>query len=759
MILFFILLTIIMCAALIYCAVMAGKKKMAYSQNIINIEMTLLLIFASNLATYMSSNMQVSYFAYSLHHVAMDWFMLFFLMFIYDYTLDYPIIKKISGVLHVFAAVDMLLSIFNVIFHTSFDLKEVFYAENKSYFVIEIRKWPMVAHDMFIFFLVAMIVLVLVLEASSTSRMYRKSYWIFSTLFFSAAMIDALLYTSEPLFRLSLFLYGALGIVIYYFSIKYSYHDIVNFSLEQLLKKIACGIMLFDIHKRPFYINEKGRELFDIPENDYRKAVQINAECYDNYMKTKETQSVEERIVNGRRQFLEKEYFLLKDDQGYAIGNALMVTDRTEEYEKYDREHYLLTHDSLTGFYTREQFGKRTRQMLDANPNTEFCMVCFNIKDFKLINDLLGTNRGDEVLLMESAMIKQAVSKPGTYGRIGGDKFAVCMPRQRFSQKTFYDIIKKVEGKFSSATYRMHIYMGVYNIKNTEEAVSVMCDRCNLAIQSISNDYSRFVAYYHEDMLESSMEENHLLGEFEQALQEGQFVMFVQPQINHESKLIGAEALVRWNHPKRGQMERERFITLFERYALISKLDKFIWREAAKTLRRWADMGHEELYLSVNISAKDFFYLDIFKEFTNLVEEYDINPKRLKLEITETAFLVDPASRVNLIERLQEYGFEVELDNFGSGYSSLYMLKDIRTDGIKIDQRFFQTAITERRGLKVLKGIFALTRDLDMHIVVKGVEKKEQVEILNEMGDSIYQGYYFSKPIPVREFEFKYKLL
>lgn len=756
----YVLLAVSVCMALLYCGVRALKKKKAYKKIIFALEIALTLAVVGSFLGHITHDADLAYLAYAIFYSAMDWSVLILLKFIYEYMAGRQNHVKASCLLYILAVMDTLGMAINCVRHILFRLEETTYSAGWSYYRLTDLGFPFLLHLIFLYSMVAAVFVILMLAINKVSKLYRKSYWIFAIIFFFVTLVDVIFSVSNYPMRLSTVLYGLLGVATYYYALEYAHHDIVNLSMEQLLKNVNCAIMLFDVYKRLLYINPRAREMFGIPSEDVSAAEKLNREYYEKYINENKLvhQSIEESVIDGKMHYLEKEYYFISDEQGYPIGNAIMVTDRTEEYERLDREHFLLTHDSLTGLYTMERFFEATREMLDMHPDTEFCMICSNIKDFKLINELFGMHRGDEVLITQASLMQQLVQKPGTYGRIGGDKFAVCLPIERFQENMFVKGVKKMQNEYTSSVYRMHVYVGVYNIKNRDEAVSLMCDRCNLAIQSITGDYTKCVAYCEDEMIAAAVEDNHLRSEFEDALTGGQFQIYLQPQVNREGEMCGAEALVRWIHPEMGLITPNRFIPLFERSALIHRLDRYIWEEAVKTLRRWSEMGHEDTYISVNISVKDFFYLDIYQEMTDLVSEYQVDPKRLKLEITESVFLVNPSSRMDLIQRLRDYGFEVELDDFGSGYSSLSLLKDIRTDALKVDRGFLLSASMEKRGYTVLKNIHYLADELDMNVIVEGIETEEQLKMMNEIGDNIYQGFYFSKPIPVREFELKYKM-
>ena len=221
--------------------------------------------------------------------------------------------------------------------------------------------------------------------------------------------------------------------------------------------------------------------------------------------------------------------------------------------------------------------------------------------------------------------------------------------------------------------------------------------------------------------------------------------------------MLGAEALVRWLHPVRGMVMPGEFIELFEHNGLIVKLDQYIWRLACEHLKRWKEIGWGDKYISVNISPTDFHFIDIYDTFINLIEEYQIEPKNLRLEITETAVITNLEKQLELIEKLRIAGFIVEMDDFGSGYSSLNMLKDIRVDVLKFDLNFLRNSNDIERSRKIIKSLMELSHELNMPAISEGVETKEQVEFLKEIGCDLFQGYYFAKPMDIKTFEETYR--
>ena len=233
----------------------------------------------------------------------------------------------------------------------------------------------------------------------------------------------------------------------------------------------------------------------------------------------------------------------------------------------------------------------------------------------------------------------------------------------------------------------------------------MMIDKCNLAINTIKGDYTKRVAYFDDALLHKEVEKNMIINEFEQALALGQIQIYLQAQTKADGTVTGAEALARWIHPTKGLIAPNEFIPTLEATGLIYKLDLFVWELATQQLALWHEKGRDDLYLSVNISVQDQYYLDVYEVFTGLVEKYHIDPRKLKLEITETLFVSELENHKNMLERLQSYGFEVEIDDFGSGYSSLNILKDIKADVIKIDMGFLQETKNVDRSQSILRSL------------------------------------------------------
>lgn len=419
---------------------------------------------------------------------------------------------------------------------------------------------------------------------------------------------------------------------------------------------------------------------------------------------------------------------------------------------------YLAQHDSLTNVLNAEAFYELGRARIQNSPERAWVMVTGNIMNFRLVNNLFGVARGNEVLVRTAAMLREiSENARGLCGRLGGDQFAMLLPGSRFREENLLDTARSLGEVFNSGLFTFCIHFGVYRVEDSAIPVSVMCGRANSALRTIREDLTRTIAVFDDEILKRDLQEQKVIGGFEEALQGGQFRMYLQPLARKDGTVIGAEALARWCLPDGTVMPPGSFIETLENAGLIQRLDMHIWELAVKQLRAWKGSRLEKLSISVNMSAKDFYSIDVYKVLTGLVDRYGVDSRMLRLEITETALLVDPEKSDAVVSKLRNRGFLVEIDDFGKGFSSLSLLKNIQADVLKIDMGFLREIRDDERSRIILRSVIGLAEALGMDVITEGVETEQQLKALSEMGCSHFQGYYFSQPIPAEEFERKYQ--
>lgn len=411
-----------------------------------------------------------------------------------------------------------------------------------------------------------------------------------------------------------------------------------------------------------------------------------------------------------------------------------------------------LERDQLTGIYTREIFCEKTVLMINDNPDVEYVLLLWDIERFKAINDLFGTDIGDWILKEIAGNLDKSLNGIGTYGRLKADNFVCCFPKKYVNPSK---LMERLENSFSALhlNYKISLYMGIYYITNRKVPVDQMCDRANLAINTVKGNSIKNIAIYDDTLRDTMLEEQQMVTQMHQALEEGQFRIYIQPIYNLKTKEpVSAEALVRWKHPTRGMILPGAFIPLLERNGFITKLDAYVWEETCKILHRNKKEGGADIPISVNVSRMNLYDSTLCDKFIELIQKYDLDPSMLKLEITESAYMDNPRQLLEMMKKFQGYGFKILTDDFGSGYSSLNMLKDVPTDILKLDMKFINAIGTSKKAENILIHVIHMAKDLEMTVIAEGVETREQLDFLEKIGCENVQGFYFSKPLPEQEF-------
>lgn len=415
-----------------------------------------------------------------------------------------------------------------------------------------------------------------------------------------------------------------------------------------------------------------------------------------------------------------------------------------------------IVYNQTTKAFSREYFHQSLKELLGRNTEKKYTLIAVRVIDFPLYRELFGQEQSEYVLRKIAMYLNRYENDFLMVGHISSDIFGVVQEKDKFSEEKLGKILSELEEQFSNERYRMHIGAGIYDIDDPTETTSIHCERARMALNVTREDYTKPCVRFDSVLLERSKMASNIVSEFEKALEKGEFKMHLQTQAGSDGSLYGAETLVRWHHPKKGMISPAFFIPVLESAGLICRLDLYIWEEAAKKLRQWKTEGKGQYSLSINISVRDFYHMDLYKHFTELVQKYDIEPQRLKLEITESVFMRDPEDKLPIIHQLQEAGFIVEIDDFGSGFSSLNMLREIRADVIKIDMMFLKNTTRGDDGRKIIESVINMAKTLNITTVVEGVETEEQFQDLVRMGADVFQGTYFTGALTSDEFELKY---
>ena len=410
--------------------------------------------------------------------------------------------------------------------------------------------------------------------------------------------------------------------------------------------------------------------------------------------------------------------------------------------------------DSVTGLYSKEFFFEYIRRL---TPDLDVTMdaAALNVDRFHLINELSGRKEGDRILALIGRLICEVLlTVNGIACRAEADTFYVYCEHQEGYDR----LLQQIQQQLSSPTHppRIRLRMGVYQNVDTAQLPETWFDHAKQACNRIRGDFSHQVEPYSNKLHERTLFHERLINDLQEAIDERHLVVYYQPKYmiqDSEPRLNSAEALVRWRHPELGMISPGEFIPLFEGNGLIQKLDNFVWKEAAAQVSRWKEKFGVTVPVSVNMSRIDIYDPELEKKLIAILKASDLTPDEFTLEITETAYSDNGNHLVSVVEHMRGQGFKIEMDDFGSGYSSLNMITTIPIDVLKLDMKFIRNMLRDEKSLRLVQLILDIGKFLKVPVVAEGVEDEEQLRMLKEMGCECIQGYYFSKPVPPEEFE------
>ncbi len=411
-------------------------------------------------------------------------------------------------------------------------------------------------------------------------------------------------------------------------------------------------------------------------------------------------------------------------------------------------------HDKLTMLYTRSFFFEYANRIYKYHPELQMDAVVINIEQFHTVNELNGFEFGDSILRIIGSEISAFLSETeGIASRVEADRFNIFCKHQDDYQALLDRFQKKMDDVSKNVSIRLR--MGVKPWKADVEPM-LLFDRASAACSMVRGNYKTHLMFYSEDMLARELLNRRLLNDLRAAVEEKQFKVFYQPKYRircDPPRLCSAEALVRWKHPELGMISPGDFIPLFEGNGQISVVDKFVWAEAARQIADWCDRFGIAVPVSVNLSRADVFHPMLVKTLTGLIEENGLEYKNMKLEVTESAYTDNASQLLDVVNHLRELGFEIEMDDFGSGYSSLNMISSMPIDVLKMDMKFIRNIKHNAKDFRLVELVVDIAKYLNVPVVAEGVETETQLQLLKNADCDLVQGYYFSRPLPAEEFE------
>lgn len=404
--------------------------------------------------------------------------------------------------------------------------------------------------------------------------------------------------------------------------------------------------------------------------------------------------------------------------------------------------------DDTTGLYTKEFFYRAVSEELATHPAGTFDLVCSDVENFKSLNDRYGESNCDALLRELGAWLTDTLPGLVARGRIGGDVFAFLIEHQ---QRGWEQALGAASEKMPFAN--VNVKFGIVEKIGRDITVSQACTWAISALETVKGLYGAEVAWFDDELHQKQVMEQIIRESMGDALERREFTVYYQPKHDmHTNKVGGAEALVRWVHPELGFVRPDLFIPVFERNGFITTLDLFVWEEACREIARCRELGLPEIPISINASRLDFDAPNLPTLIAELADRHGVKHELLHVELTETAYSDNPESVKRMLQELKDLGFSTELDDFGSGYSSLVSLNTLPLDVMKLDMSMIRQA-TALNDYRIVESTINLARVLGLKTVVEGVETADEARRVTEMGCDLIQGYYFSKPLSREEFE------
>ncbi|MDY6387859.1 MAG: EAL domain-containing protein [Fibrobacter sp.] len=731
--------------------VISKKSSKAIGKAVSYLLFTFIVPIAGNLILVLSENELLSTIGSYTYFIGMD--LMAFSLF--DFTLSYCNIpwrhnKKIYFI-YTLLTIDVLQYFFNPFFGHAFGMEAITVDGSLYYRLVPYLGQTFHRIAVYIAFITSLGIFIY--KTVRVPRIYAEKYYvILFTMVLAGIWQSYYIFSRTPIDR-SMMGLAVCGILIFYFSLFYRPFRLLDRMLANIASKMSEAIFFFDASKRCIWANSNGRKLLEVRSDNLEHVNQRLFAMFDDLGVSQDNWSSKQSVGSGKdARYFTIDKHIITDAKNKKIGYFLSIQDDTEDVLKHQQEIYEATHDKLTGLFTKEHLFNQIKNKVSSEKETSYSIAYLDIKDFKMTNDIFGNEVGDSVLKRVANWIRENATKEWIFGRLSGDAFGICYP----TGSVRLDVVEQRLSKFviSNGSIDQHILMhvGIYNVTDPSIDISIMFDRAHLALTTIKNEFNVHIAIYDDNMRDQVLWNQKISTELEAAIENRQVVPYLQPIVDNKGTIIGAEALVRWIHPEEGFLPPFKFIPVFEKNGMIAQVDKYIWRSACEIISSWKG-DKANLFISVNISPKDFYFMDVYAEIKALVEEFKIEPSRLRIEITETVMMTEAESRMAILSKFRESGFIVEMDDFGSGYSSLNQLKDMPLDVLKIDMKFLSKAEDNHRAETILRNVLRLSSDLGLFSLTEGVETEDQYKRLNEMGCNLFQGYYFAKPMAVADFE------
>lgn len=431
-----------------------------------------------------------------------------------------------------------------------------------------------------------------------------------------------------------------------------------------------------------------------------------------------------------------------------------VIDEKKQVEDEFEQLKTIAYYDELTGLENLTKFNIELKKLLEENPDSNYALLVFEISNLRQINVMYGPEEGDKIITYVADTLTDKLGNSYNYAKLKDNMYAIVSSCDEDDEPTsLADLLSDILKNYSSNIF-INLAFGIYKIVDKTMDVSQMIACAELPKRTITKDSEVNYAFYTEELHQKMINDKQMGKDMNYALEHNQFLTYLQPIVNlRNHQIVAAESLVRWNHPEKGVLSPFQFIPLFERNNFIIKLDHYVWRDSCKTIRHWIDNNIEPIPVSINISPIHFSHPGFVNKLISLTQQFKISPKYLKLEFNEIAFSDNNPDIKKNLEQLAEAGFMICVDNYGSFNSPINIIKDFPIDEIKLDRKFLNSCLPTENGLTIVRYINAMAKELDKNVIAEGVETIEQANNLLQIGCDFAQGFFFAKPIPLREFD------
>ncbi len=545
-------------------------------------------------------------------------------------------------------------------------------------------------------------------------------------------------------------------------------------TIQSVLQASNEGLLLTDVNNKIIFLNDTFLEMFDISFDDIntgdyefiraviKDKVQEPNKFIELLRKSTQDPAFETAIIlNFKDGRVVEVRSINRVLDGELLGRMWNFEDITESRYIENTSSYRAYHDALTNMPNRYLLFDKIRQLLNKQKVSKdfFALFYIDLDGFKFVNDTLGHGVGDAVLIELANRIQEIVDNKGMVARYGGDEFLAIVESYNDIQELEQiaeDVLEAISMPYYVDTLELFLSasIGIAVAPENGDDVDTLIKSSDLAMSYAKSDAKNCYKFFELDMERESSKELFLKAEINHALQNKEFSLFYQPKIDMKTqKIIGAEALIRWFKADNTMIPPNDFIGVAERCGLIIPISEWVFEEATRQISQWSDLISDDFVLSVNVSALHLKYPNIVEQLKSVLDQYNIRPNQIELEITESVVIDSPQHTIKKLEELRDHGFSLAIDDFGTGYSSFNYLKMLPINQLKIDRSFITEIETSSKDLSLVEGIVDIAHALDLTVVTEGIETEKSHDLLESIGCDTGQGYLYGRPVSASEFE------